>query len=188
MSRCLATYAVALLFIVSNSIAGAEETALRSYTLPDHGSLKLAVPKSWKEELEQPSNRLPPTIIFTPKSGSTFEILLTPMWPPRPDIPMPNAEEIKQKVERAASSAKDQAVEKVIPLKEMKGTAGPGYYFSVTDRAPKPDEYKYMTQGIVRIGELITTFTILTNDGSGAVLSDALAMVSTAAHVKATVP
>ena len=188
MSRCLAPSAAILLFSVSLSVAGTEETTLQSYPLPDHGSLKLAVPKSWQEELQQPSNRLPPTMVFTPKSGSAFEILFTPMWPPRPDIPMPNAEEIKLKVENAASDVKPQAVEKVIPLKELKGTSGAGYYFSITDRAPEPDEYKYMTQGILRIGELLATFTILTNDGSGAVVLDALTMVRSASHVKATLP
>jgi hypothetical protein len=51
---------------------------------------------------------------------------------------------------------------------------GPGFYFSATDRAPKPDEYKFLTQGVVRVGELSVTFTILTNDGQDAVVKQAL--------------
>jgi hypothetical protein len=50
----------------------------------------------------------------------------------------------------------------------------PGFYFAATDRAPKPDEYKFLTQGVVRVGELSVTFTILTNDGQDAVVKQAL--------------
>jgi hypothetical protein len=57
---------------------------------------------------------------------------------------------------------------------EFQGRSGPGFYFSATDRAPKPGEYKFLTQGIVRVGELSVTFTILTNDGQEAVVKQAL--------------
>ena len=57
---------------------------------------------------------------------------------------------------------------------EFSGRSGPGYCFSATDRAPQPGEYKYLTQGIVRVGELSVTFTILTNDGQEAVVKQAL--------------
>jgi hypothetical protein len=56
----------------------------------------------------------------------------------------------------------------------MRGESGMGYYFSATDRAPKPGEFKYLTQGILHIGELVASFTILSNDGGEANASDAL--------------
>ena len=55
---------------------------------------------------------------------------------------------------------------------EFQGRSGPGFY-SATDRAPKPGEFKFLTQGIVRVGELAVTFTI-PNDGQEAVVKQAL--------------
>ena len=70
-----------------------------------------------------------------------------------------------------------------ILIKELKGPSAIGYYFSVTERSPKPGEYKYMTQGMLRVGELVPTFTILTNDGAESVVADSLAMLQGAIHV-----
>lgn len=95
---------------------------------------------------------------------------------------MPGPEEMKSSVERAADGASQQAVEKTIPIRELKGSSGKGYYFSATDKAPKPDEFKYLTQGMLGVGDLAVTFTILTNDGQDAVVKEALSMLSSAAH------
>ena len=51
------------------NIASLEETRIRSYPIPDHGALELYVPVSWKDEVRQPTNSLPPTIVFTLKLG-----------------------------------------------------------------------------------------------------------------------
>ena len=76
----------------------------------------------------------------------------------------------------------------MLSVNELTGTSGVGYYFSATDRAPAPGEYRYMTQGMISVGALAVTFTILTNDGQSGVVDDALAMVSRAAHVADTPP
>jgi hypothetical protein len=55
-------------------------------------------------------------------------------------------------------------------------------YFSATDRAPKPGEYKFMTQGMLQVGELSVTFTILTNEGQELVIKQALDALKGAAQ------
>jgi hypothetical protein len=77
-------------------------------------------------------------------------------------------------VERSAQSAKAQAVERDVPVVEFQGRTGPGFYFSATDRAPKPGEFDSLTQGIVRVGELSVTFTILTNKGQDRIVKQAI--------------
>ena len=109
--------------------------------------------------------------------------MVTPMWAVRPGVVMPVGEEIRSQVAKAAADAKAEAVEKTIPVLELQGDSGGGYYFSATDRAPKPGEYKYMTQGMIRIGELATTFTILSNDGAGSVVPDTLRSLKRARHI-----
>ncbi len=176
-------FVLGLLVCVSAGSAIAEEATVRRYALPDHGSIQLRVPVSWKDEMRQPPDRLPPTIVLTPKSGAPFEVSLTAVWPPSKDASPPTADAVRQTVQRAADQAKSQAVEKTIAVKELQGASGPGYYFSATDRAPAPGEYKYLTHGMIRVGDLAATFTILTQDGQGNTVADALATMASATHV-----
>ena len=178
------SYLMGLLLCFCASQVIAEETSVRRYQLPDHGSIQLNVPTSWKDELRQPPNRLPPTIVFKPSSGPAFGVLMTPIWPAKEGIPSASAEAIRQQVQQAAEHARSQAVEKTLEVLELKGLSGLGYYFSATDRAPKPGEYKYMTQGILKVSGLTVTFTILTNEGQDQVVQEALAMMKTAVHVQ----
>jgi hypothetical protein len=161
-----------------------EKTNDRRYPLPDHGFFQMKVPTSWKDELRQPRDRLPPTIVLQPASGDRFQVLITPIWLAGKDVPLPSGEAIRQQVQRAAESAKSQAVEETLKVMELQGSSGRGYYFSATDKAPKPGEYKFMTQGIMRVGELIATFTIHTNDSQKEVVNDALTMLKSAIHLK----
>lgn len=173
---------VAFAAVVLVAPARAEEARARSYALPDHGTLQLTVPVSWKEEIQQPPNRLPPTILFSQGKGPAFVVYVTPMWPPRPDAPEVTADVLKQLVLSATEMAKPKAVERTLEVKAMKGASGPGYYFSATDRAPARGEFKHMTQGTIRIGAIVADFTILTNDGRDDVVSAAIAMMAAATH------
>jgi hypothetical protein len=162
----------------------AADASTRKFALAQHGSLQMKVPAAWAHETREPPGGVPPTIVLRPRSGSVFEILVTPIWRARPDIPEATKETIRQSVERAADDAKSDAVEQTIAIRELAGASGPGFYFSATDKAPKPGEYKYLTQGIVKVRDLTVTFTILTNDGQQQVATDALDMVRSAAHLQ----
>ena len=82
----------------------------------------------------------------------------------------------------AVEGVKSQAVEKELRIVELQGRTGPGFDFTATDRAPRPGEFKFMTQGNVQVGGLSVLFTILTNDGQDAVAKQALDMMRGAAH------
>jgi hypothetical protein len=161
----------------------AQENAIREYSLPDHGSVQLSVSPSWKDELHQPPDRLPPTIVFTQEHGAPFEIFITPLWSGKSTTVLPKAGELKQQVRETGDQLKPQAVEKAVEVKELKKGASVGYYFTLTDRAPKPDEYKYMTQGLMRVGDLLLSFTVLTNDGQTTIIDEALTMIKGANHI-----
>jgi hypothetical protein len=122
---------------------------------------------------------------FGPKSGPSFEILVTPLWSITGNTPAHDPASLRKEVESAAKAAQPQAVEKVIEIKTLKGDSGAGYYFSATDRQPKPGEYKYLTQGIVPAGELVVTFTILSNDGEQATVDAALLLLKDLRQKKA---
>lgn len=160
--------------IAAGAIAQTGGTSERRFTLPDHGYLVMQVPRDWSDKVSQPPNRLPPTIAFGPAAGKPFHVLITPMWPIGKDRPPVSRDQLRAAVEGSAQAAKPQAVEKQLPLVELQGRPGPGFYFSATDRAPKPGEFKYVTQGMLRVSELSVAFTILTNDGQEAVVKQAL--------------
>lgn len=160
----------------------AAETDTRRYTLADHGSLQLQVPTGWKEELQQEHDQLLPTIVFTPTSGALFGVVLTPLWPTEKDAPNPEPEALRKLVQQAAEQVRAVAAEPTIEILELAGAAGVGYYFSVTDPAPKPGDYKHMTQGILPVGILLLPFTIYTNDGQQDTVTAALTMLKSANH------
>ena len=79
---------------------------------------------------------------------------------------------------------KPQAAEKTLRLVGLQGASSKGYYFFTTDKAPKPEEYKYMTQGALVVGDLIVSFTILTNGNHEEIAKEALALLREARHLK----
>jgi hypothetical protein len=163
-------------------IATAYEGPGRPFPLPNHGSLILKIPDGWTASLRQPPKELPPTITLAPRNSTPFTILITAIWPLSPTAGLTDEATLRAETAAAAREAESQSVEGSLPLKEFSGVGGGGYYFSATDRAPKPGEFKYLTQGAIRKGEIALLFTVLTNDGQGGVIESALEMLRTAVH------
>ena len=57
---------------------------------------------------------------------------------------------------------------------------------SMANAAPKVGEFKYLTQGIVCLGQINVAFTILTNDGQESVIKAALDALREALQVTTT--
>jgi hypothetical protein len=175
---------LAIFLLSVSSFAKSEDIDIRSYQLPKHGAIQFKVPKSWHAEVRQPPNSLPPTITFTPESGETFQVLLTIGFPLKKEDSPPDLTQLKSSVEHAAKEAQGQAVESHIEIKELNDRSTVGYYFTATDKAPNPGEFKYMTQGALKVGELFPLFTILTNEGSNNVIAISLEMLKSAIQIQ----
>jgi hypothetical protein len=152
----------------------------RRFPVGERGFIVLAVPAGWVDEVQPAQPPVPPTIVLRPASGPVFEVHVTPIAPARPDAPTPSADAIRQYVRGAAEKLGSQAVERDIPLRTLTGPQSSGAYVSVTDRAPKPGEYRYMTHGMIGLAELRATFSVFTNDGQERVVPQALEMLRTA--------
>jgi len=169
-ARCLALcFAAALLF--------PQATSARRFPVPGHGELVLQVPEAWQAVGGQPPGDLPPTFTFTPSSGAAFKVMVTAGGFAKPGAAPMDADTVRKQVEAFAKSAEPQAVEKSLAVKELKGPASHGFYFSATDKAPKPGEFTCLAQGMARVGDIILVFTILTNDGQESSAKAALEMV-----------
>ena len=175
MARHIATRCA--LLMLPMFVLAAEATSVRTYSLPGHGILELKVPSSWKENVSGPPAGLPPTIEFSPASGNGFNVQITPIWSPTGDPDLNRPEVIRALVEKMGRKRLDQAVETEIRLKEVKGPGAVGYAFTLTDRAPAKGEWAYLTAGAAGVGDLLVSFTILTNSLDSGELDRALRMI-----------
>lgn len=176
---------VLLAGVVIAVVAGQGIAGERRYALAEHGFLVLQVPNDWKDAVGRANAMTPPTIAFGVESGEPFRVLVTPAWPMDAATKPPTSEEMRKAVLSAIEGAKGQAVEKNLQPAALKGPKASGWFFAATDRAPKPDEFKYIVQGMLGLDELRIGFTVLTNDGRRAVPGEALEMLRGASLEKA---
>jgi hypothetical protein len=175
----------ALLIGLAMSIAGAaahgEAPGLRRYELPNLDTLELVLPAGWTDRVDQPQGgRM--TIELAIAEGSPPQVFITPEWldPSASDIRETPA--LRDAIRDAAERVRPQAVESYLEVRQISGANGIGYYFAATDRSPRADEFKYMSQGALQAGDLTLWFTILTNDGQDTVAVEALSVLQTAVH------
>ena len=177
-----------LLSFLTAATASAADGEKKAFPLPDKSSLELTIPARWKEELKaNPGSKAKPgsapaSILLTPRDGAPFEVFVTPVTRQKPGASADTAIQMRQSVQQAADKVKPSAAEPVLSVEDLPGAPGPGYYFSATDREPKPSEFKYLTQGMLLVGDLVVSFAVLTNDGQEKVRDEALAMIKNASH------
>ena len=143
-------------------------------------NLKMDVPETWQEELEAPPNNLPPTIILTPDSKEPSKIMITVLKTPEEDENYNSSEHILDLVKKSGLELLPRSLETEVEVYELKGKSSIGYYYTLTDKAPRPEEYTYATQGGIGVGDLLLMFTILTNEGGNEVVEEALKMLEDA--------
>lgn len=176
--------AILLLTLSLSLSVFAEEANIRRYELRGGNSIELKIPPSWKSELKDGPQLPYATITLQPRTGTSFDILISPIVFRGNDASSLSAKDIRRRVQAGIDVIRDRAVEKEVEVKELNGATGPSYYYTVTDRAPKSGEYKYMTSGMVRVGDLAVSFTVLTNDGQQKVVDEALVMMRNANHYR----
>ena len=138
------------------------------------GALVVTVPEGWQQRSEAGPV---PTLSLTPAKGSAFHVLVSPLVTTDGRMAPASREALRELVASGAEQARPQAVETSLPLHELASPTVQGTYFSATDRAPKPGEYKYLTQGAAAVQGLPVTFTILSNGNAEAAVRPALQMI-----------
>ena len=171
-------YALAALLMPASGLAAGSE---KRFALPEHGFFQLSVPSGWTDQIDQ--NSKPPLISFRQSQGQPFIVSITPAWQTAAGKSALSREEVRTEVEEMASAIRLFAVESDIKVNEFAGAAGPGFYFFATDASPGPGGYKFMNRGMLNVGDLTVTFTILTNEGQDGIVRAALEMLKSAVHV-----
>ena len=142
-------------------ISQAAESKPQSYPIPGHGALELTPPQEWRSNIQQPPGELPPSITLRPAAGEAFLVRITPLWNPGQEADVNSDAKIKEAAENVKIGIAPTAVEKELQLKQLKGPAAHGYYFTATDNAPRPGEFACMTSAVVGVGNLLLSVTIL---------------------------
>lgn len=156
----------------------------RSFALPQHGKLTLNVPSAWKQNVRQSPGDLPPTIMLSPDQGNDFKVLITPLWSPKKDPNFNRPVEVKRLIGNELREMLPSAVEKEVSVQEFKGIDGTGYYFLVTDKAPKPGEYPYAVGAGVGVGDLLLSVTALCRSKEAAAITATIKALQEAQQTK----
>lgn len=178
--------ALACLLLGASLCAPAEEIAdesrLRRFELPNRDTLELTLPAGWVEHVEQPEGGGPPTIEIAVAEGGPRQVFVTPEWPDPLTKELRELPALRDAIREMAERARSQAVEPYLEVRQLDGANGTGFYFAATDRNPGPDEFRYMHQGALLVGDLTLWFSFLTNEGQDTIAVEALAMLQAAVH------
>jgi hypothetical protein len=173
----------ALILIAAATAAGtASADDLRRYELPNGDMLELTLPAGWVDHLEELAGGGPPTLEMAIAEGGPNQVFVTPEWPDPTANDIREPSMLRDTVRDLAAKIKSQAVESYIEVRQLNGANGIGYYFTATDRDPAADEFKFMNQGALQVGNLTLWFTILANEGQDTVAVQALSMFQAAVH------
>lgn len=164
-------------FCVVSVLVFPQASSPRIFAIPGYGQLLLQVPEAWKDELYQPANNRPPTVIITPMNTAPFKVMINVATVTPEVMQALDAETLRQMAESAAINATAHTLEKSLAVKELTGPALQGFYFSASEKAPRENDFLFMTQGIARLENMMLVFSIYTNAGQEAVVQAALEML-----------
>ena len=167
---------LAALLACALALAAATTLAAPAHiALAPGGELLMPTPDGWVAA-QDPEAKLP-SLRIRPATGKDFEMEVTPVLEADGSTGVLDPAKLRPFVEDQAKSIKTRSVEQDLPVVELKSPTVVGYYFSATDRTPAPGEFTQVTQGVVAVGNVPVTFTILYNDKGGPVLAAALKML-----------
>ena len=161
IAKLLFVTTLLITLLIPSLVSAAGQKTIRKYPIPEHGTLELNVPTPWKGQAHKPRENMPPTIIFNPAQGNDFQVMITVLWGKTGEQDFNRHDKVRTFVERDGQKLLPNSAEPNIVLQEIKGVNNAGYYFSITDKAPNPGEYRYMTRGAIGVGDLLLNFTIL---------------------------
>ena len=170
ISRLLAVVCLLLGLVVSPQVCGQNvalesDVVLRSVGLPWGDEVLFECPSDWPIALIiAEGSRYPvPTVEMKPDRDSLVLVSITPYAALGERL---SDDEIRSTVYGFGTRWLPRAVESEIILHELSGKYGSGYYFSITDSAPNPDDpddYEFLNQGLADIGYAVILFSILSD-------------------------
>jgi hypothetical protein len=164
------------------TLPGAQAAQSRRIPVANDGALEIQLPDGWVADVQGGGASSPPTVQVT-APGHDFAMTVAPVAIPA-GAGSPSPERVRAAVERMAGSPeiKERADNPQVPIQDLGGPSRAGYYFSVTDKTWKPgsEDYHYMTQGALVVGNVAVNFIFLSNSVPGADHAAALDLLRSA--------
>jgi hypothetical protein len=144
--------------------------------VPGHGAIGLEVPRGWRAACKPLAKPPTATLAFQAESAS-FQLRVTVVWlqPSERDGLEDGA--LRSRLQDVAAGSLPRAVEPAAVLEAFRGPEAIGYVFTLTDKAPGPGEFAYLTQGNYGLGELQVFFTLLSREARSEEVERALRML-----------
>jgi hypothetical protein len=155
--------------LVCTLLAGAavaQQAEPQKFGVPGKGNLLLNIPQGWRVTNNGIADPAAAIVRMRPESGDAFYLQVTALWIPLAERDRLTDETLRSRVEGSAKRMLPRAVEKEATLIALRGKQAAGYHFTLTDRTSTNtgDNYRYVVQGTVRSGEVLTVFTLLQRD------------------------
>jgi hypothetical protein len=177
---------IALAVLLLATPAGAEP---QRFDMGPFGGLVLDVPSGWTAEPQDADQPGGFAFRVEPPPGTPLVLFITPLPVSEGRDPVSTARSFvaKEVIERLRPSA----AETTLTVSTLTGRATQVFYVSATDKTvtqPTARDFKYVDQGAAALGQMMLTFTVLTNDRDGAARTAALDVVRTAMLAPARPP
>jgi hypothetical protein len=153
------TIGTALILTVAAMCALAAAPTTRVLNLGD-AAISLEWDPSWQVEEARPDASANSTGFHAPDPSHLLVMLTAHISPG--EAGMDTA--MRGMVDDKAKELLTQSVQKELPVESFKNGETRGYQVCATDRAPKPEEWKYICQGMAASGNLVVAYTVLYND------------------------
>lgn len=150
--------------------------------LPDHRSATLTLPESWEEALlggdEETLDLF--TIRLEAPQSYRWSLLVSVLGSKTRE----RIKDPRRLAETVAANNRDEAVETELTLVELKGERVSGWYYTATDKGmvgkpAQPDQWPYMTQGVLDAGGQWFSFTLLSHSKGPSDLEPVLKALAT---------
>ena len=147
-----------------------------AFNLVNNNILKFSYPSSWSVVVSSDTQYLSTTLEIKPVAGKAFFMLMTPYGATDSRGPF-TIEEMQDRATTKANALVDSSAEKRYSLSKLEGKQFKGYYFQMTDIAPKPDGWALVTQGFAATPTALMAFKIFTPSKESREVYQGLALI-----------
>lgn len=133
---------------------------VRIISLKNSDTVSIDIPSSWVSQTIYDQKNIA-TIEFSPSDNKDIRFTITLS---NTNNFLTTNLKLRERVSSIVGTVSSSAVEKDIAIQEFKKEERTCYYFTATDKNPKPNEYSIITQGILQGKNFLMPFTALYND------------------------
>lgn len=158
-------------------------TTSKSYSIENHGELRLTIPAGWTVQEDPATPGIPRTLRLT-DANAKFEMLISILPPPAGMPDFNSKTKLRAIAEAQGKHLLATAKETNVALEEIKNAPGGGFIYAFSDKSPAPGSYEFISGGVVGVGELILSTTMLMHERNPSQRAAAIDVLAKAMQVK----